>query len=215
MHGKEKVGLVSNGPNPERMRHFLLTFLIFGFFAVAHAQNEKALSLMDQLSNWVSTRDDASMKWLKKEYGPWLLEGAWSAGQLDTILDATKKLKSAKLPFATAGMGYLESTRYLMETSDSVHWKPWHAVVVGMLDQRNWRKSLPNFLQVSRGLFEGGTIHDDGFQIWAMNGAVPTFEIDSLPLVRFNAGDLVGTGRGDRLTVENTSGVWNIEKDQF
>lgn len=172
-------------------------------------------ALLQSLESWVGKNQDEELKWLKREFEPWLEASAWRPGQIDTLTTTASLLQKERIPFFTGGRPYLEAAQYLMEQADTLHWVDWHGFIEGMAGKRRWKKDLPAFLKVSRGLFVEGTIADDGFNEWRVAGGRPHFELDSMPIVRFHQGDLIGTARGDQVMVLGTKGAWLVTKEEF
>lgn len=179
------------------------------------ATEEQAEALLSELEDWAGDQNEALTKWLKREFKPWVLEGMWRVGQLDTLQRTTESLRKSRFPMASAGRGYLEAAMWLMEAQDTLHWVPWHDFIAAMEAKRSWKKSIPPFLEVSASLFERGTVADNGHTEWRMEGGMPRFEWDSVPQVRFMQGDLVGTSRGDRVVVLGTQGIWDVPRERF
>ncbi len=175
----------------------------------------QAEALYQTVEAWVGDQSDEQVKWLRKSFKPWLYEGTWRAGQLDTLRTTAERMQKDRMPFPKAGRGYLEAAQVLMDQGDTVFWEPWHAFIEALEGKRSWKKSEPAFLAVSPDLFRRGTIANDGHTEWRMEGGVPRFEWDSVPQVRFIQGDLIGTGRGDRVAVLGTEGVWSVTRDRF
>lgn len=172
-------------------------------------------ALLESLEGWIGKNQDDELKWLKRDFRWWLEGTVWRPGQIDTLAATTALLQKERISFSNGGRPYLEAAQFLMDQADSLHWQDWHTFIQGMADKRSWKKELPQFLQLSRGLFEEGTVANDGFTHWQVSGGRPHFELDSMPIVRFHQGDLVGTARGDRVVVLGTKGAWLVTKEQF
>lgn len=198
------------------MKKVLLMALLCAFSAELWSQSEaQTEALLSSIEEWAGDQSDEQVKWLKKSFKPWLLDGVWRTGQIDTLIQTTERMRKDRLPFPLAGRGYLEAAQVLMNRNDTLLWEPWHAFIEALESKRSWKKGEAAFLAVSPKLFERGTIADDGHTEWRMDGALPRFEWDSVPLVRFIQGDLIGTGRGDRATILGTEGVWDVTRERF
>ena len=187
-------------------------------FSVTSSWAQVELSIDQLISNcegWASRQNEDQAKWVKKDWKTWLEDGNWRQGQIDTLSSTIELLQKSRFPFFPAGRGYAEATMMLMNAQDTVQWVEWHAFIQFMESKRSWKKALPQFLGVSGQLFEAGVIVDEPNLQWRLEGGVPRFECDSIPLVRFLQGDLIGVGRGDRVSVEGTEGVWDVTKEQF
>ena len=185
-------------------------------WAIATGQaSPQSDALLANLEAWIGKNQDDELKWLKRDFRWWLEGTPWRSGQIDTLANTTALLQKERISFVQGGRPYLEAAQFLMEHPDSVHWQAWHQFIEGMADKRSWKKDLPSFLQLSRGLFEEGTIADDGLTKWRVLGGRPHFELDSLPIVRFHQGNFVGMARGDRVEVVGTKGAWLVTKEQF
>lgn len=181
-------------------------------FSQASPQTE---ALLESVEQWVGNQHDDELKWLKREFRPWLEDGAWRSGQIDTLYATVESFKQDRISYIQGGRGYLEAAQYLMSEQDTVFWQDWHRFIAQLQSKRNWKKKLPNFLMQAKGLFASGTLAEDASSKWQLVGGRPNFETDSVPLVRFVQGDLVGTARGDRVAVVGTEGYWDVLKDEF
>ena len=185
-----------------------LALVLFGLnSSVAQAQTaleDLAEEVCDDLQAYVGKSDEAGEKWIRKSFCDVLTLPNVRGGQLDTLKWASNLLKDAKIRPSNGFLSYLQAVEHLLMFPDSALWQDYHHMIAGMCEKRSWKRDLPTLLMVSPALLKDMIIFDGKAAQWRIENAALGLDCDTLPIVHFTRGTLVGMAKGDTVRVEAT-----------
>jgi hypothetical protein len=176
---------------------------------------ERAENICNELQNYVGKSDEAGEKWIRKRFCDVLTQPTVRLGQLDTLEATIALLQDAKIRPSAGFLAYLNSFEFLINEPDSALWWDYHDMIAGMHAKRSWRRDLSEFLQASPGLISDQIIADGRAAQWRIEDAALGMDCDTLPIVHFTRGTLVGVAKGDTVRIEETMGYWVPGSDRF
>lgn len=196
-----------------------LALVLFGLnSSVAQAQTaleDLAEEVCDDLQAYVGKSDEAGEKWIRKSFCDVLTLPNVRGGQLDTLKWASNLLKDAKIRPSNGFLSYLEAVEHLLMFPDSALWQDYHHMIAGMCEKRSWKRDLPTLLMVSPALLKDMIIFDGKAAQWRIENAALGLDCDTLPIVHFTRGTLVGMAKGDTVRIEETMGYWVPGSERF
>lgn len=176
---------------------------------------EQAESICNALQEFVGKSDEAGEKWIRKDFCDVLTQPTVRSGQLDTLQTTIGLLQDAKIRPSNGFLAYLNSVAFLLNQPDSALWWDFHGMIAGMHEKRSWRRDLSEFLEASPGLLTEHIVADGKAAQWRVEDAALGMDCDTLPIVHFTRGTLVGTAKGDTVRIEETMGYWVPGSDRF
>jgi hypothetical protein len=187
-------------------------------WGVATAQEELEAareSLCDSFQETIGKSDEDGAKWVRKSFCKTLEAPTVRLGQIDTLRATGEILEKARVRSRNGFLAYLETAQQLIETPDSALWWEFHGMIEGMAAKRSWARDLPEFLMAGPDLVRENTIASSSAATWKVDDARLHMECDTLPIVHFTRGTLVGIAKGDTVRIEEVMGYWVPGSDRF
>ena len=194
-----------------------LCLLLFpGFYSLAQDSTDDALLspsefVKEMEANFAKGLVD-NAKWMRREFGPSFLDDNLSDAIQDTIISTVSQLQAVHIRNSSGVLAYLQGALVQIEKGMDQNalndWRSWNSQIRAMIVNKNWRKKLVPYLQLSPDLFSSGLIANKKTVVWQFQDGVVEFGLDSLPFIKCNNGTLVCFSNGDSARVRSTSGVF-------
>ncbi|MGY8901875.1 MAG: hypothetical protein ACKVI1_04725, partial [Flavobacteriales bacterium] len=194
----------------------LCLLLLPGFYSLAQDSTDDALLspsefVKEMEANFAKGLVD-NAKWMRREFGPSFLDDNLSDAIQDTIISTVSQLQAVHIRNSSGVLAYLQGALVQIEKGMDQNalndWRSWNSQIRAMIVNKNWRKKLVPYLQLSPDLFSSGLIANKKTVVWQFQDGVVEFGLDSLPFIKCNNGTLVCYSNGDSARVRSTSGVF-------
>jgi hypothetical protein len=187
----------------------------------ASAQKKAAFSddpeqFIKELADFMAASKKEGKKFVEDEFGPLFLAGAITPQMKKVTIDACSKMRELKFKAYPEVESYLKAVMYFPRTRKSEQFfADWTAMIFQIAEDRKTKKLVPDFLASSATLYERNVFFSSGSVEWKLSNANYTFSFDSIPMLVFPSGNLIGYAKGDSTRILNTSGAYHFSTERW
>ncbi|MCH2197989.1 MAG: hypothetical protein MK081_04355 [Flavobacteriales bacterium] len=203
------------------MRKILLVFLasLLAFSVKAQKKGDfpnEPEAFVKELASFMGASKKEGKKFVEDNFEPVFLGGAVSADMQSIVVKTCKRFKERKFRAYPQYMLYLSSVVNFTGTSkDEAFFYEWHEILYKMMDNKKTKKLVDEYLASSETLFEKRVFYSSGSVEWAFSNESYEFKFDSIPLISFPGGDLIGYAKGDSTRVLGTKGYYVFDRERW
>ena len=173
---------------------------------------------IEELTNMFDdVRKGEGKAFIEGQFAPvWIEQAAFKLPQQQVVfetMDMMLKNKNRVYPefhdYLTSLINFRKSGKTDKDFND------WHTVLAKLIADKKMKKFVPDFLDVSAGLFESNTFYHSETIRWVSSSANFSFVFDSVPKITFPALDVKCYTKGDSSVIYQTSGIYYPTSERF
>jgi hypothetical protein len=192
---------------------FFFFLLIIPFLADAQRItkfSEEKEAFIKELTDFFSSSKKEGKKFIEKDFAEIFLAESYPMAYQQQVVKTCNELLDQKHPAYPAFESYiLAIMAFQTSGKDDQTFREWHSVINKLTTDKRAKKYVPEFLANSASLYKDQVFFSTNAVQWKFKSMNYQFVYDSIPKIRYPAGDLICYSKGDSSVIKETSGEFH------